>query len=178
MYVRASALAHQANREIKDGYVVAIAADYKIAYQLIVANAPRVSDPVGKRGREFFEKLKKAYPHNTDGFKIAQVQTKLKVSYSEAQRFMHDLWMAGYLTRDTKEGKAYVYKIESDENNIPTATDFGLVHPDKLNCSKNQTVQIDAEQLDCTPVQAFTDSVQKTSEKSAEEKHTRIEIEV
>ena len=177
-YIRALALAHQANREIniQSGYTLANVADYKITYKLITANAPRVSDPVADRGRQFYEKLKMQFPKPME-FTRAQVQRKMNISQAQAGRFLRDLRDAGCISpienKEGKAGKAYIYKI-ADE--LPDSQDFGLIHPDRLTCSSAQPAQSTPEQVNPSPVAAYAPPAQLITKNRVEEKNICVEI--
>ena len=153
-YVRALALAHQRSRKINEnenGYraLVAGVADYKIAYELILANAPKVSDTVGKTGRAFYEKLKKAYPGELETFTKAGAQSKLKTSYQTTNRSITCLLKAGCVEKlDEKSGRAFSFRIV---NAPPASEDFGLIPPDDLSGANCSTAQSPVGQFDCSP---------------------------
>ncbi|MBX9877610.1 MAG: hypothetical protein K2Y22_04055 [Candidatus Obscuribacterales bacterium] len=132
-YTQANALLHQHCREVIEdnvqSYIVADINDYKVAYDLVSANAPRVLDLLSARGRKNLTLLKEEFGHQE--FTRAKAQQLLKVPDSSAKRYLSELTTSGCLCiSDNKEGKSYLYKVVDDA--VPFLEDLGLVHPDEV----------------------------------------------
>ncbi len=130
-YIKALSLLYQASRPVVENgtnpYVVASLAEYRIAYKLIMANAPRVLDVLSKRDRDMYAKLSAAF--GGQDFRKTQAQTFLKLTGTKAGRILKDLTDAGCLTLVPGQGKAYLYRL-ADGNLV--LQDLGLIAPEQV----------------------------------------------
>lgn len=132
-YISASAILNQFQRKyaFDNGtkMIVANHQDYKKAYDLITANAPRALDLVGPRAISTFKKIQLLFG-NTE-FTVAQIRKVIPgLSLATAKRHIADLKNAGCIADFKKDGKAFVYQIVQEPAPME---DLGLVHPDLIS---------------------------------------------
>lgn len=130
-YTRVSTILHQATRRtIVNNEIPCLEAtvdDYRLAYELITANAPRTLDLVSNKGRKVYSELRQAFDFNE--FTRAAAQPILRLSLSVVKRYLGELKNAGCLNLIGKDGKSYVYQIVDTP---PDCQHLGLVNPDRL----------------------------------------------
>ncbi len=143
-YVKISALLHQKTRVIEEHnskeFIVATEQDYRIAYELLTENAPRVLEPCSDPAIKAFDKLKPKLmtSSGTDGGEEAsqpplvtmstgQIQKHLGQPGSTIRRWLYELTNAGLLTLVSGfGGRQHVYMLGEEIN---TRQELGLVPP-------------------------------------------------
>lgn len=152
-YISASAILNQFQRKyvFDNGtkMIVANHQDYKKAYYLITANAPRALDLVGPRAIATFEKIRHLFG-NTE-FTVAQIRKVIPgLSLATAKRHIADLQNAGCIAFLKKDGKAFLYQIVQEPAPME---DLGLVQPDAISIDGVQ--QLTINELIGEPMIAF-----------------------
>lgn len=152
-YISASAILNQFQRKyaFDNGtkMIVANHQDYKKAYDLITANAPRALDLVGPRAIATFKKIRQLFG-NTE-FTVAQIRKVIPgLSLATAKRHIADLKNAGCIADFKKDGKAFVYQIVQEPAPME---DLGLVHPDLI--STVEVHQLTINELISEPVKGM-----------------------
>lgn len=146
-YVKVSALLHQATRKIVQhngrDFVVANDQDYRVAYELLTENAPRVLDlcsgPAMKALKVLQTKWTAANGTNTEDdltdkeevfLTTGQIQQILKEPSSTVRRWLLDLTNAGFLNAFGKSGRQNLYGLGVEAN---ICHDLGLVPPQQIH---------------------------------------------
>jgi hypothetical protein len=139
-YISVITLLHQAKRTIDGSSIYSTLQDYRMAYPLISANLPKVSDTVNPVARATYERLKSQYGcgEYAKEFTQAQARTDLKLSDQQMKNHCRTLTKAGCLSCNEQKGTAWTYKVLSEP---PASHDFRLVHPDSIGGTVGQPGQ-------------------------------------
>ena len=135
-------------------YVVATIDDYKVAYDLLSANAPRVLELCSKSAYSAYKALKEALK---DGAKMStsQIQQLLKKPKSTVKRWLSELTAAELLSlEESKRGRPNIYSCGIDAQETQ---DLGLVHPDNV-CLSDSSDEV-SHQLKAAQVQGHSGPV-------------------
>lgn len=136
--VKASALLHQHSRQqvVLNGTraVEATVEDYKVAYRVLAAGAPRVLERCPKKAREVFDNvIKPAMKTEGKALSTTQIQKMIKHPGSTVSRWLKDFVEAGLLVcLDAKWGKQNMYFLVEDGASEHLTQELGLVPPEQL----------------------------------------------